>query len=91
MTSPTAQDSSLYARLGGYDAICAATDDLLARLQELGQKGCQAFATQAIGTCQQACSSRTSAPGTDAGGHARARATAGSCAGLRSSARAHAR
>jgi hemoglobin len=24
---------SLYERLGGYDAICAATDDLLARLQ----------------------------------------------------------
>jgi hemoglobin len=33
MTSPTERDSSLYARLGGYDAICAATDDLLARLQ----------------------------------------------------------
>jgi hemoglobin len=33
MTSPTAPESSLYARLGGYDAICAATDDLLGRLQ----------------------------------------------------------
>jgi hemoglobin len=33
MTSATTQDSSLYERLGGYDAICAATDDLLARLQ----------------------------------------------------------
>jgi hemoglobin len=33
MTSPTASDSSLYTRLGGYDAICAATDDLLRRLQ----------------------------------------------------------
>ena len=28
-----AGDKSLYERLGGYDAICAATDDLLARLQ----------------------------------------------------------
>src|SRR5918998_847518 len=28
-----AGDRSLYERLGGYDAICAATDDLLARLQ----------------------------------------------------------
>ena len=26
-------DRPLYERLGGYDAICAATDDLLARLQ----------------------------------------------------------
>ena len=39
MTSPTteptaaATDQSLYARLGGYDALCAASDDLLARLQ----------------------------------------------------------
>ena len=33
MTSATEQSSSLYTRLGGYDAICAATDDLLARLQ----------------------------------------------------------
>jgi hemoglobin len=32
MTS-TSQDQSLYQRLGGYDAIAAATDDLLARLQ----------------------------------------------------------
>jgi hemoglobin len=28
-----AGEKSLYERLGGYDAICAATDDLLARLQ----------------------------------------------------------
>src|SRR5215210_7933654 len=26
-------EQSLYQRLGGYDALCAATDDLLARLQ----------------------------------------------------------
>ena len=29
-----ASEQSLYERLGGYDAICAATDDLLARLQK---------------------------------------------------------
>src|SRR5689334_5013185 len=33
MTSTTPQDQTLYQRLGGYDAICAATDDLLARVQ----------------------------------------------------------
>jgi len=33
MTSTTRQDQSLYQRLGGYDAIAAATDDLLGRLQ----------------------------------------------------------
>ena len=39
MTSPTTEpttpttEQSLYARLGGYDALAAATDDLLARLQ----------------------------------------------------------
>ena len=33
MTANEAQDQSLYQRLGGYDAIAAATDDLLARLQ----------------------------------------------------------
>jgi len=33
MTSSDSQDQSLYQRLGGYDAIAAATDDLLARLQ----------------------------------------------------------
>jgi hemoglobin len=45
MTSPTTEpapattDQSLYARLGGYDALCAATDDLLARLQGDPQLG----------------------------------------------------
>ena len=45
MTSPTteptaaATDQSLYARLGGYDALCAASDDLLARLQADPQLG----------------------------------------------------
>ncbi len=45
MTSPTtepsttATDDSLYARLGGYDAVCAASDDLLARLQADPQLG----------------------------------------------------
>src|SRR5689334_6897144 len=33
MTSTTPQDQSLYQRLGGYDAITAASDDLLGRLQ----------------------------------------------------------
>jgi hemoglobin len=33
MTSLDSQDQTLYQRLGGYDAICAATDDLLGRLQ----------------------------------------------------------
>src|SRR5204863_6069188 len=33
MTSTTPHDQSLYQRLGGYDAIAAATDDLLGRLQ----------------------------------------------------------
>jgi hemoglobin len=33
MTEHEAQDHSLYQRLGGYDAIAAATDDLLGRLQ----------------------------------------------------------
>ena len=33
MTTSTAAEESLYERLGGYDAICAATDDLLGRLQ----------------------------------------------------------
>jgi hemoglobin len=39
MTSPATEPTtpvtaeSLYARLGGYDAICAASDDLLGRLQ----------------------------------------------------------
>jgi len=33
MTSTDSQDQSLYQRLGGYDAIAAATDDLLGRLQ----------------------------------------------------------
>src|SRR5215207_10551922 len=45
MTSPTtepsmtATDDSLYARLGGYDAVCAASDDLLARLMADPQLG----------------------------------------------------
>jgi len=45
MTSPTTEptvpstDQSLYARLGGYDALCAASDDLLARLQADPQLG----------------------------------------------------
>jgi hypothetical protein len=30
-------EKSLYERLGGYDAICAATNDLLGRLDHLGQ------------------------------------------------------
>ena len=30
--APIAAEKSLYERLGGYDAICAATDDLLSRL-----------------------------------------------------------
>ena len=33
MTTPDGAGKSLYQRLGGYDAICAATDDLLGRLQ----------------------------------------------------------
>ena len=33
MTTSESQDQSLYQRLGGYDAIAAATDDLLERLQ----------------------------------------------------------
>jgi hemoglobin len=33
MTANDQQDQSLYQRLGGYDAIAAATDDLLSRLQ----------------------------------------------------------
>jgi len=33
VTLSESQDQSLYQRLGGYDAIAAATDDLLARLQ----------------------------------------------------------
>ena len=33
VTSSESQDQSLYQRLGGYDAIAAATDDLLGRLQ----------------------------------------------------------
>jgi hemoglobin len=33
MTANETQDQSLYQRLGGYDAIAAATDDLLGRLQ----------------------------------------------------------
>ena len=33
MTANEAQEQSLYQRLGGYDAIAAATDDLLGRLQ----------------------------------------------------------
>jgi hemoglobin len=33
MTSTDSQVQSLYQRLGGYDAIAAATDDLLGRLQ----------------------------------------------------------
>jgi hemoglobin len=45
MTTPTTEptvsstEQSLYARLGGYDAVCAATDDLLARLQGDPQLG----------------------------------------------------
>jgi hemoglobin len=33
MSANEAQEQSLYQRLGGYDGIAAATDDLLARLQ----------------------------------------------------------
>jgi hemoglobin len=33
MTANEGQEQSLYQRLGGYDAIAAATDDLLGRLQ----------------------------------------------------------
>jgi hemoglobin len=33
MASLDSHDQTLYQRLGGYDAICAATDDLLGRLQ----------------------------------------------------------
>ena len=33
MTSSESPDQSLYQRLGGYDAVAAATDDLLGRLQ----------------------------------------------------------
>lgn len=39
MTTPAALERSLYARLGGYDAIAALVDDLLGRLtvdQQLG-------------------------------------------------------
>jgi hemoglobin len=32
MSTNDAQDQSLYQRLGGYDAVCAATDDLLGRV-----------------------------------------------------------
>ena len=32
MSTNDVQDQSLYQRLGGYDAICAATDDLLGRV-----------------------------------------------------------
>jgi hemoglobin len=32
MSTNGAQEQSLYQRLGGYDAICAATDDLLGRV-----------------------------------------------------------
>jgi hemoglobin len=32
MTTPTTQQKSLYARLGGYDAIAAVTDDFVGRL-----------------------------------------------------------
>jgi hemoglobin len=32
MSTNDAQDQSLYQRLGGYDAVCAATDDLLGRI-----------------------------------------------------------
>ena len=32
----TMAENTLYERLGGYDAICAATDDLLGRLQGIG-------------------------------------------------------
>ncbi len=32
-------EKSLYERLGGYDAICAATDDLIARIQSDPQLG----------------------------------------------------
>jgi len=31
-TDASAEEQSLYQRLGGYDAICAATDDLLGRV-----------------------------------------------------------
>ena len=33
MALPNPAEKSLYERLGGYDALCAATDDLLARVQ----------------------------------------------------------
>jgi hemoglobin len=38
MTTP-AKEPSLYVRLGGYDAVAAATDDLLSRLQADPQLG----------------------------------------------------
>jgi hemoglobin len=38
-TSTGGDDQSLYARLGGYDAVAAASDDLLARLQADPQLG----------------------------------------------------
>jgi hemoglobin len=38
-TTADGGDSSLYTRLGGYDAVCAASDDLLARLQADPQLG----------------------------------------------------
>jgi len=38
-TATPTTEPSLYARLGGYDAICAASDDLLARLQADPQLG----------------------------------------------------
>ena len=38
-TTAPATEQSLYARLGGYDALCAASDDLLARLQADPQLG----------------------------------------------------
>src|SRR5215213_7444263 len=38
-TNADAVDQSLYARLGGYDALAAASDDLLARLQADPQLG----------------------------------------------------
>lgn len=39
MTTTQPAEQSLYVRLGGYDAVAAATDDLLARLQADPQLG----------------------------------------------------
>jgi len=39
MTTPAKAEESLYRRLGGYDAICAASDELLSRLQADPQLG----------------------------------------------------